>query len=305
VTERNEAEYRSANAGVMHACGHDGHMSVLLEASRWFAPRRAELAGTLVFCFQPGEEGRDGNRRMILDGALENPHIDRTFALHLYSGLDVGLVGVRDGAFFASADLFTVEIRGKGGHGGMPEGAVDPVVGAAQLVGLLQTIVSREIPPKHPAVVTVGRISAGTASSVIPENAELVGTVRCLNTDIRRSMPERIERIVRGLCQALRLEYSFSYEDACPPTVNDSAVNDVVRRVGRKIVGAENLVEHDVVMWSEDMAFMQEQRPGAYFLVGARGGESTAYPHHNAHFDLDERALDIAYRMMLGIGLEN
>ncbi|MBD5656150.1 MAG: amidohydrolase, partial [Candidatus Eremiobacteraeota bacterium] len=257
----------------------------------------------LVFCFQPGEEGYAGNRLMIEDGALENPRVERTFALHLYSGLDVGKIGVRDGAFFASADEYTLVIKGKGGHGAMPQLAVDPVVAGAYFVTMLQTVVSREIAPKDPAVFTVGKFTAGTTFNVIPDEATMMGTVRCFDPEVRKSMPERLERIIKGLGEAMRVDYDLNYDWSYPPTVNDKAMNDVVRAVGRDVLGADNVVEHDIVMWAEDMSFMQEQRPGAYFIVGARGGANTGYPHHNARFDIDERSLDVGYKMMVALGL--
>ncbi len=303
VTELGETSYRSKNVGIMHACGHDGHMSILLAAAKTLAERRAEVPGTLVFCFQPGEEGQAGNKLMIEDGALENPHVDRTFALHLYTGLDVGKIGVRDGAFFASADEFTLHIRGKGGHGGMPQTTHDPIVAAGYFITMVQTIVSREIAPKDPVVVTVGHIEAGTTFNVIPDEVMLRGTVRTFDPEVRKSMPERIERIAKGVGEAMRVQPSMEYRWSYPPTVNDKAMNDVVREVGRKTLGAENVVEHDLVSWAEDMSFMQEQRPGAYFIVGARGDERTAFPHHNARFDIDERALEVGYRMMVGLGM--
>jgi amidohydrolase len=303
ITELVESPFASENAGVMHACGHDGHVAILLAAARTLCRRRAEIPGTLVFCFQPGEEGSAGNRLMIEDGALENPHVDRTFALHLFSGLDVGKIGVRDGAFFASADEFFLTISGKGGHGAMPQLAVDPVVAASYFVTMLQTIVSREVAPKDPAVFTVGKFEAGTTFNVIPDKANLMGTVRCFDAEVRASMPVRMERILKGLADAMRVEYELKYKWSYPPTVNNKAVNDLVREVGRKTLGDANVVEHDIVMWAEDMAFMQEHRPGAYFIVGARGGESTSYPHHNARFDIDERALEVGYKMMVALGL--
>jgi amidohydrolase len=303
IDELNEVPYRSTRPGVMHACGHDGHVAILLAVARTLAARRAEIPGTLVFCFQPGEEGHAGAKKMIDDGALEHPHVERTFALHLYSGLDVGKIGVRDGAFFASADEFELTIRGQGGHGAMPQLAVDPIAAGAYLVTLLQTIVSREVAPKDPAVVTVGQFSAGTTFNVIPDSATMKGTVRAFDAEVRASMPQRIERILAGLAQSLRFEYDFNYRWLYPPTVNDRAINDLVRAVGRRELGAPNVVEHDIVMWAEDMAFMQELRPGAYFIVGARGGEASAFPHHNARFDIDERALDVGYQMMLTLGL--
>ena len=303
IQELVDAPYRSTRDGVMHACGHDGHVAILLAAARTLAERRAEVPGTLVFCFQPGEEGHAGNRLMIEDGALEGPHVERTFALHLYTGLDVGKIGVRDGAFFASADEFDLTIRGKGGHGAMPDRTVDPIVAASYFVTMLQTIVSREIAPKDPAVFSVGTFRAGTTYNVIPDFAVMQGTVRSFDADVRKSMPQRMERILAGLAAAMRFEYELAYHWSYPPTVNDKAMNAVVREVGAETLGAENVIEHDIVMWAEDMAFMQEVRPGAYFIVGARGGDATGFAHHSAHFDLDERSLEIGYRMMVALGL--
>jgi amidohydrolase len=303
IRELNQVDYVSEHEGVMHACGHDGHVAILLAAAKTLAERRAEVAGTLVFCFQPGEEGAAGNRLMIEDGALENPHVDRTFALHLYSGLDVGKIGVRDGAFFASADEFILTIRGRGGHGAMPQNSIDPIVAGAHVVTMLQTIVSREIAPKDPAVFTVGQFSSGTTFNVIPDEAVLKGTVRSFDATVRASMPDRLKRIAHGLAEALRVEIEVDYRWSYPPTVNAREPNDVVRELGRRLLGADNVVEHDIVMWAEDMSFMQELRPGAYVIVGSRGGAETAFPHHNARFDLDERSLDVGYQMMVGLGL--
>ena len=304
IEEQNDVSYRSQNAGVMHACGHDGHIAILLAAARELQRRRDEVCGTIVFCFQPGEEGHAGNKLMIEDGALENPHVDRTFALHLYSGLDVGKVGIRDGAFFASSDRFDIELTGRGGHGAMPHDAVDPIVGAAQLVTLLQTIVSREIAASQPAVVTVGSLHAGTTFNVIPDRATLQGSVRAFDAGVRAELPVRIERLVAKLCEAMRLSYGFDYRFIYPPTVNDRATNDVVRAVAREVVGAQNVVDpHEIVTWSEDMSFMQELRPGAYFLVGVRGPERGIEPQHSARFDIDERALEVGFAMMVALAL--
>jgi amidohydrolase len=305
VEECNEVPYRSQTPGVMHACGHDGHMAMLLSAARALAPRAAEIAGTIVFCFQPGEEGHSGNKLMIEDGALENPHVDRTFALHLYTGLNVGKIGIRDGPFFASSDRFDVELIGKGGHGALPQTAVDPVVAAAQLVTLLQTVVSREFAATAPVVVTVGSLHAGTTFNVIPERATLQGSVRALDATVRAEIPQRMERLLAGLCDAMRLTYRLDYHWVYPPTVNDRAANDVVRAVAREVVGQANVVDpHDIVMWSEDMSFMQELRPGAYFLIGARGERKGVEPQHSARFDIDERALEVGYQMLMGLALQ-
>lgn len=297
--------YRSGVDGVMHACGHDGHMAILLSAAKALARMRERIAGTIVFCFQPGEEGSAGNKLMIDDGALENPHVDRTFALHLYSGLDVGKIGLRDGAFFASSDRFEISLNGKGGHGAMPHTARDPIVAAAQLVTMFQTLVSREIAPKDPFVVTVGKLTSGTTFNVIPDSAQMFGTVRTLDEEVRHSIPQRMERMIEGLCDALDLHYEFEYLWGYPPTINDPSMNDIVRATGESVVGAENVIyPHDIVMWSEDMAYMQQERPGSYFIVGVRGPKLGIEPQHSARYDIDERALDIAFKMMVTLALQ-
>ncbi len=304
VTEAADVEYKSTKPGVMHACGHDAHIAILLSAAKELARRRAQVPGTLIFCFQPGEEGYAGNKLMIQDGALENPHVDRCFALHVFSGLEAGKIGVRDGAFFASSDEFHLTIRGKGGHGAMPERAVDPIVAGAHFVTMLQTIVSREIAPKDPAVFTVGRFHAGSTFNVIPNEAEMEGTVRSFDRAVRESMPERMERILKGLGEAMRVEFEMKYRYGYPPTVNDPAMNEIVREVGAELLGAQNVTyPHDIVMWAEDMSYMLEERPGAYFIVGARGPERGVFPQHSANYDIDERALEVGYKMMVGLGL--
>lgn len=304
VTETADVPYKSQNPGAMHACGHDAHIAILLCAAKELARRRSEIAGTLVFCFQPGEEGYAGNKLMIEDGALENPHVDRCFALHVFSGLEAGKIGVRDGPFFASSDEFHLTITGKGGHGAMPERAIDPIVAGAHFVTMLQTIVSREIAPKDPAVFTVGKFHAGSTFNVIPNEAHMEGTVRSFDRDVRKSMPERMERILRGLSEAMRVEHEMKYRYGYPPTVNDPKMNEIVRRVGAQVLGEENVVfPHDIVMWAEDMSYMLEERPGAYFIVGARGPKLGIYPQHSAQYDIDERALETGFKMMVGLGL--
>lgn len=304
MSELGDVPYKSMRPGAMHACGHDAHIAILLCAAKELARRREEIPGTLVFCFQPGEEGHGGNKKMIEDGALEHPHVDRCFALHVYSGLEVGKIGVRDGAFFAASDEFHLEIQGKGGHGAMPERSIDPIVAGAYFVTMLQTIVSREIAPRDPAVFTIGKFESGTTFNVIPNDARMEGTVRSFDPQVRASMPERMERILGGLCAAMRVEYDLRYRFGYPPTVNDRAMNDVVRAVGRERLGEAAVVDpHDIIMWAEDMSYMLEHRPGAYFVVGARGETLGVHPQHSASYDIDERALEVGFAMMVGLGL--
>ena len=186
----------------------------------------------------------------------------------------------------------------------MPHASVDPIVAASQLVTMLQMIPSREVAPKDPLVVTVGKLESGTTFNVIPDHATMLGTVRAMSDEVRRSIPERMERMVEGLCDALRLDYEFEYLWGYPPTVNDPAMNDVVREVARGVVGAENVVDpHDIVLWAEDMSYMLNERTGAYFIVGVRGPERGHEPQHSARYDIDERALEVGFKMMVGIAL--
>ncbi|MGD0472948.1 MAG: M20 family metallopeptidase [Candidatus Velthaea sp.] len=303
IEELGAAPYRSTTPGVMHACGHDGHVSILLGAAQTLCGRRDEVHGTIVFCFQPGEEGSAGNRLMIEAGALEDPHVDRVFALHLYSGLAAGKIGIRDGPFLPSSDRFTIEILGSGGHGAMPHTARDPIVAAGHVITVLQTIVSREIAPEAPVVVSIGAVHAGTTFNVIPDTATLRGTVRCFASEVRRTMPERIERIVDGICDALRVEHRFTYAYSYPMTVNDPAMADLVRAAGTRAIGAKNVLEHEVIMMAEDMAFMHEQRPGGYALVGTRSSDATAFPNHSPRFEIDEHALVVGHDLMVELAL--
>ncbi len=185
----------------------------------------------------------------------------------------------------------------------MPDRAIDPIAAGSYFITMVQTIVSREIAPKDPAVFTVGKFQSGSTFNVIPDEAHMEGTIRSFDEDVRKSMPHRIERILKGLCDAMRIEYDFKYRWGYPPTVNDCKMNDLVRDAGGAALGPENVIEHDIIMWAEDMSFMQQERPGAYFVVGTRGGESTSFAHHNARFDMDERALDVGFKMMVELGL--
>lgn len=302
IEEISTQSYRSRNPGVMHACGHDGHMSILLGAASTLCARRDQIAGTIVFCFQPGEEGSAGNRLMIEDGALEDPHVDRVFALHLVSALDVGTIGIRNGPFLPSSDRFTIEILGTGGHGAMPHSARDPIVAAGYVITMLQTVVSREVAAKDPVVVTIALVAGGTTFNVIPESVTLRGTVRCFDSELRRTLPERIDRIVDGICAALRVEHRFAYQYNYPLTANDPAMADVIRAAAATVLGPRNVLESDVMMMAEDMSFMHEARPGGYFLVGTRADEATAYPNHSARFDIDEAALQIGHDIFVEIG---
>jgi len=304
IQEKNEVEYRSMNDGVMHACGHDGHTAILLAVARILAAHRGEIRGRVKLVFQPGEEGMGGARRMIEDGVLENPRPDAAFALHLLSVLPYGVVGVRNGAILASMDSFTVRFLGKGGHAAMPEGGVDAILAAAQAITALQSLISREVSPMTPLVVHVGTIHGGQAFNIVADRVEVEGTVRTLDEALQATVPERMDRILKGVTEAFRGSHELEYRKVYAPVVNDSPMTDLVRQVAAQVVGPENTIEVPPAMGSDDMAFFLKEVPGSYFFVGAGNAErGLTQPHHNSRFDLEEEALLTGAEMMARLAL--
>jgi amidohydrolase len=283
---------RSEVPGVMHACGHDGHVAIALGVAEVMAGLRDGWRGRLRLCFQPAEEIATGAVPMIEAGALDG--VDRALGLHLWTPLDAGRVAVTDGSLFGSADEFRVVVRGTGGHGGLPHLSVDAVVAAAEVVVALQALVAREVAPDRPAVVSVGVIRGGRAHNVIAEEVELLGTVRAPDEELRASLLRRVEEVARAVAGALRARVDFTMVAGCPPVVNDPGTAEAVRRAAVEAVGADHVDFARPITVGDDMACFLERVPGCYFLVGA-GDPAVAVrpPHHHADFDLDERALPV------------
>jgi amidohydrolase len=301
IQEASEVPYRSRTPGVMHACGHDGHTAILLGTARVLATQRERLPGTVKFVFQPAEEGGAGADRMIAAGALENPTVDAAFGLHLWNFGPIGAIGVREGPMMACSDAFDLTVRGQGGHAAAPHRAIDPVVTAAHLIVALQSLVSRETDPLQSAVVTVGRIQGGDARNVIPDQVLLQGTVRTFDPALRQAMPQRLERIARGVTEAFGGKYELSYRFGYPCLVNDAAMAEVVRAAARPVVGEEHVVVAPPVMGAEDMSYFLQRVPGCFFRVGSANAErGLTRPHHNPCFDFDEAALPIGVEVLAG-----
>ena len=274
IHESNDLPYQSRVRGVMHACGHDGHTATLLGAARVFAENRDKLRGTVRLIFQPAEEVAGGAVRMIGEGAMDG--VSAIAALHGWPGMAVGQIGVRPGPMMASSDNFDLTIRGKGAHAAMPHSSVDPIVIAAQIVLALQTIASREINPADPVVVTVGQIHAGTAYNIIPDEAVIRGTVRCLTNALRQTMAARIERIAAGIAEAFRAESTLNYHYGTAVTYNDASMNALVTETGTQILGAANVLDlPHPSMGAEDFAAYGDCAPAAMFRLGV-GEEMTA-----------------------------
>ena len=300
ITEAGDAPYRSQTPGVMHACGHDGHTAVAVTVASLLAGHRAALRGNVKFLFQPAEERIGGAKPMIDAGALRDPAVDAVVACHIWADLPVGKVGLRAGPAFASADEMHIVVKGRMGHGALPHQAVDSIAVAAQVIAALQTLVSREIDPLKPAVVTIGTIHGGTAFNIIAAEVDMRGTLRAFDMAVRNHLVERAEGLVAGLCAAMRAEYSFRSVLGCPPCVNDPAITDLVRRAAVAAIGAENVVDMEPTTGSDDMAYFLESVPGCYFKVGGRNtARGAGHPHHSPLFDFDEDALAVAARVLL------
>jgi amidohydrolase len=304
IEEENDVAYVSQTRGTMHACGHDGHVAMLLGAATLIARRRAELAGAIVLCFQPAEEGRGGAKAMVDAGLLERFGVERAYGLHLASAFPTGIVGLREGPFYASSDSIEITIEGMGGHGAAPHLSVDPIYVAGAFIVAVQQIVSRQIDPLAPAVVTIGAVHAGTIHNVIPSRATLLGTVRAFDGDVRAKMAERIERVLRGVCETSGATYTFEYLRRYPVTSNDADQTRYVRALAEREIGVKRVLEAPRLMGAEDFSFFAERVPACFYSVGCNGGPASAFPHHHAKFDIDERALETGVRMMTALALD-
>lgn len=299
VTEKNDWQWKSSVAGKMHACGHDAHMATALTVARLLADEKESLCGTIKFMFQPAEEGMGGAGVMIEEGLLDDPKPDFALALHVWSEIEVGQVAVSSGPVMACADGFKARIVGKGGHGAMPHQTVDPIVVAAQIVLALQTTISRNISPLQPGVVTVGKVWAGSAFNVIPNDVEIEGTVRAFDETVRATLERRCREIILELPPVFGARGEFEYLLGYPATINDARVTEIVRGAVEETIGAQNVVEFTPTMGAEDFSLVLQQIPGCYFFVGGRNAMIDAvYPHHHEKFNIDERALEIGAQAM-------
>ncbi|KAI9020608.1 N-acyl-L-amino acid amidohydrolase [Hyaloraphidium curvatum] len=304
VNERAEGikseSWISKNPGVMHACGHDGHVTMLIAFARAVVAKwkPADVHGTIVFLFQPAEEGDGGAPKMLEDGVLTAgglKDIDAFYGIHLSSGAPLGSVVTKAGPLMAGIDVFDIKVKGVGGHGAMPHQTVDSILVVTQLVNQLHTIISRNIDPMDTGVVTVGKISAGTANNVIADDATVIGTIRYFSEEVREKIHSRIQALCRGIEEGYGCNVTPNIVGNYPPTINHAKEADIVLKAAGKVVGPMAIRTEKGVMGSEDFSFFIQQRPGAFFFVGAalEADRLAAYPHHSPLFDFHEDAMAV------------
>ena len=298
INEDTGAEYSSTNPGVMHACGHDGHTAIGLTVAKILNEHKNEIAGNVKFCFQPSEEGFNGEecggaQMMIRDGVLDSPKVDMTLSLHLWNEKPLGWVNVSGGPVMAGAEELRIKITGKGGHGAAPHTTVDPVVASAQIISALQTVASRNVDPQKTSVVSITKVEAGSTFNVIPQEVKLLGTIRTFDLNVRELVLERVEKIVKGIADAMGCNAEMETVRVAPAVINNDGIAEKVRAAAETTLQGISLDNSGyLTMGAEDMAYMQEKVDGCYFFIGSNNKEKHLdYGHHHPKFDFDEQAL--------------
>lgn len=302
IQEENTTEYVSEYAGCMHACGHDGHMAIGLTIAKILSSHRDQLKGMVKFIFQPAEEGLGGALATIKDGVLDNPHPDYCLGLHIWNEKPLGWIGVNRNAMMAGADTFEIIVSGKGGHGGVPHKAVDPIIGAAHIITAIQTVVSRNISPLDNAVISFGSIQGGSTFNVIPDSVYLSGTIRTFDPQVRLDLFKRLEKVAKSVGEGLGCLVDINIQDITPAVINNPEIALKLNQVVEKIFPAFSIDLDCKTMGSEDFSLFLNEVPGCFYFVGSANSEKNlVFGHHHPKFDFDEGVLPIAVASLLGM----
>ncbi|SHH65522.1 amidohydrolase [Winogradskyella jejuensis] len=319
VTERNDLPFKSevkttflnTETGVMHACGHDTHTAILMATAEVFSKHKDKINGTIKFIFQPAEEGpppgeEGGAKLMIKEGVLDNPKVDAIFGLHINSQTPAGVIKYKTGGIMASVERFVINVKGKQTHGSQPWSGVDPILISAKIIDGLQTIISREARlTDEAAVITVGKITSGTRFNIIPESAEMIGTVRTLDPKMRAMIERRMKEMVETIAKAYGGEATITFQNNTSITYNDAALTEQILPSIQKVAGAENVQLMKATTGGEDFSYFQEKVPGVYFFLGGMTpGNTEAFPHHTPDFQIDESGMLLGVKAFTQITLD-
>ncbi|PKP61193.1 amidohydrolase [Candidatus Atribacteria bacterium HGW-Atribacteria-1] len=307
IQEENEVPYKSVNNGVMHACGHDAHTAMLLVAAKILSDYQEKIKGNIKFVFQPNEEV-GGAKIMVEEGVLETPHVNAAMGLHLWTPIESGKIGVTAGPITATLDVFNLKIKGKGGHTGYPENAVDPIIAAANIIQTIQTIQTREISALKPTIIMFTKIKSGVKSNIIPQEVSLEGTIRYFYKEGVKNegkLKKRFERIVEAICKAYRTKYKLKFYNENQSVINDLNMTKLVRSTAEKVLGNIDRIIPYMSTAGEDFSEFVGRVPSVFYFVGAGNKEKkSCYPHHNPRFNIDEDAMSIGVEMHVRSALE-
>jgi amidohydrolase len=301
IEDRKTVDYKSKVPGKMHACGHDSHTSMLMGAAKLLSEMPVPEKGNVKFIFQPAEEGLGGAPAMMEDGALLNPKVDAIAGLHIDPLIESGTLAVVRNQAMAAADTFEVKVIGVGGHAARPHQTVDSITIAAEVISALQHVVSRQIDPLDPAVLTIGKITGGTATNIIAPEVTFIGTVRTLNPEVREAMPGKMESIIKGITEAFGASYEFEYDMGYPSVINDDQMVDLLEKTAIELIGNDKFNYMRPSMGGEDFSYYTKEVPGVFFRLGAM--KDVTYPLHHPMFDINDDILPLGSAALVQLAL--